>query len=98
MRCNDMPPQLHRQPANRQTRQLGTQAKELIDKKSERCCSRIAINTQRANDLRIAVSHTLPPYSQRFVQNKARTRSPDSLSLKKNTQSHENRASPLDQH
>ena len=34
----------------------------------ERCCSRIAINTQRANDLRIAVSHTLPPYSQRFVQ------------------------------
>ena len=57
-----------RQPANCQTRQLRTQAKELIDKIIERCCSRIAINTQRANDLRIAVSHTLPPYSQRFVQ------------------------------
>ena len=73
-------------------------AKELIDKKSERCCSRIAINTQRANDLRIAVSHTLPPYSQRFVQNGRAHSSPDSLSLKKNTQSNENRAPPIDQH
>ena len=64
----------------------------------ERCCSRIAINTQRANDLRIAVSHTLPPYSQRFVQNGRAHSSPDSLSLKKNTQSNENRALTIDQH
>ena len=79
MRHNDVPPQLHKPPANRQTRQLGTQAEEHIDKKSERCCSRIAINTQRANDLRIAVSHTLPPYSQRFVQNGRAHSSPTAL-------------------
>ena len=80
---------------NSSTRNKGQGAHRQI---IERCCSRIAINTQRANDLRIAVSHTLPPYSQRFVQNGRAHSSPDSLSLKKNTQSHETRAALLHQH
>ena len=82
-------------PPDTSTKNTGQGAhRQIID----RCCSRIAINTQRANDLRIAVSHTLPPYSQRFVQNGRAHSSPDSLSLKKNTQSNENRAPPIDQH